>query len=234
MGVSPAPIWATIFFALHERSLLSQWNANLFFYRCFIDDIFSIWLLDESPSHNEELWTAFKSHMQQWHGLSWEFSTLSRSCTFMDLTITVESNKLTMTVYEKPQNLYLYIPPTSAHPKGILRGLVTGSILQYHRLCTNPSDTNQQTQRLYSRLIQRGYTPERLLPLFHHAHHHATDYISQTHSDSEQIRQRKFSSSQQRVFLHLLYHPDDPPAHTIQSLWKLHALNLQINPNCHT
>jgi hypothetical protein len=223
MGISPAPPWATIFFALHERSVLSQWNANLLFYRRFIDDIFGIWLLDECPSHNEELWTAFKLHMQQWHGLSWEFSPLSRSCTFMDLTITIESNRLTTTVYEKPQNLYLYIPPTSAHPKSILRGLITGSILRYYRLCTNPSDANQQTQRLYSRLIHRGYTPERLLPLFQHAHRHATEYISRTHTNSIHTRQQQRSSSQRRVFLHLPYHPDNPPSHTIQSLWKLHV-----------
>ena len=137
MGISPAPPWATIFFALHERTILRQWKSNLLFYRRFIDDIFGIWILDDNPIYNEELWTSFKTHMQQWHGLSWEFSSLSRSCTFMDVTISINDNKLSTTIYEKPQNLYLYIPPSSAHPKGILRGLITGSILRYYRLCTH-------------------------------------------------------------------------------------------------
>ncbi len=144
MGISPAPSWATIFFALHKRTLLPHWKNNLLFYRRFIDDIFGIWLMDDCPTHNDELWASFKTQMQQWHGLSWDFSPLSQSYTFMDLTISIAANKITTTIYKKPQNLYLYIPPSSAHPKGILRGLVTGSVLRFYRLCTNPADSTQK------------------------------------------------------------------------------------------
>ncbi|KAL7475238.1 hypothetical protein ACHAW6_001161 [Cyclotella cf. meneghiniana] len=159
--------------------------------------------------------------MQQWHGLSWDFSPLSQSCTFMDLTISIVANKITTTIYKKPQNLYLYIPPSSAHPKGMLHGLITGSILRFYRLCT--ADATQKTQQLYTHVIQRGYTREHLLPLFHKAHAHAKTYISCTRVDNELICQQKLISSRQRVFLHLPYHPDDPPAHTIQLLWKTHV-----------
>jgi hypothetical protein len=154
MGISPAPPWATIFFALHERTLLSQWKTNLLFYHRFIDDIFGIWLMDACPTHKDELWDFFKTHMQQWLGLSWEFSPLSHSCTFMDLTISITTNKISTSIYKKTQNLYLYIPPSSAHPKGILHGLITGSILRYYRLCTNLADANQKMQQLYSSLIR--------------------------------------------------------------------------------
>jgi hypothetical protein len=230
MGISPAPPWATIFFALHERTILRQWKSNLLFYRRFIDDIFGIWILDDNPIYNEELWTSFKTHMQQWHGLSWEFSSLSRSCTFMDVTISINDNKLSTTIYEKPQNLYLYIPPSSAHPKGILRGLITGSILRYYRLCTHSADAIQQSQRLYHRLIKRGYTPEKLIPLFHLAHAHAQAYISRNHPNPNPIDQQQPTTPQQRVFLHLPYHPDNPPAHTIQSLWKTHVAEPPTQP----
>jgi len=223
MGISPASPLATIFFALHERTILSQWKTNLLFYCRFIDDIFGIWLMDACPTRNDDLWTSFKAHMQQWHGLSWEFSPLSRSCTFMDLSISITADKISTTIHEKPQNLYLYIPPSSAHPKGILRGLITGSILRYYGLCTNPTDATKKTRQLYSRLIQRGYTPQQLLPLFHNAHTHAKNYISRSQTDSELIRQQTLLSSQRRVFLHLPYHPDDPPAHTIQSIWNTHV-----------
>jgi hypothetical protein len=179
--------------------------------------------MDGCTTHNDELWASFKTHMQQWHGLSWEFSPLSRSCTFMDLTISITTNKISTSIYEKPQNLYLYIPPSSAHPKGILRGLITGSILRFYRLCTNLTEATMKTQQLYSRLIRWGYTPEHLLPLFHNAHTHAKNYISRSWMDSELIHQQKLLSFQQRVFLHLPYHPDDPPAHTIQSLWNTHV-----------
>ena len=32
MGISPAPPWATIFFALHERTIIPQWENNLIYY----------------------------------------------------------------------------------------------------------------------------------------------------------------------------------------------------------
>ncbi len=223
MGMSSAPPWATIFFALHKCTVLPHWKTNLLFYHRFIEDIFGIWLMDDCPTHNDELWASFKTQMQQWHGLLWDFSPLSRSCTFMDLTISIAANKITTTIYKKSQNLYLYIPPSSAHPKGILHGLITDSTLCFYCLCTNLADAIQKTQQLYFHLIQRGYTPEHLLPLFHNAHTHAKTYISHTRVENELICQQKLTSSQQHVFLHLPYHPDDPPAHTIQSLWKTHV-----------
>jgi hypothetical protein len=42
MGISPAPPWATIFFALHQRTIIPQWENNLLYYHRFFDDIFGI------------------------------------------------------------------------------------------------------------------------------------------------------------------------------------------------
>jgi len=55
--------------------------------------------------------------MQGWHGLRWEFTNLSSTCTFMDLTLSIANNRIESSLHEKPQNLYLYIPPHSCHPK---------------------------------------------------------------------------------------------------------------------
>ncbi|KAL7484683.1 hypothetical protein ACHAW6_010312 [Cyclotella cf. meneghiniana] len=55
MGMSLAPPWATIFFALHKPTLLPHWKTNLLFYCQFIDDIFGIWLMDDCPTHNDKL-----------------------------------------------------------------------------------------------------------------------------------------------------------------------------------
>jgi hypothetical protein len=82
--------------------------------------------------------------MQQRHGLEWDFIPLSTACNFMDLTVTITSpGHISTTLYEKPQNLYLYIPPHSAHPSGALSGLIHGNILQIHHLCSSPEDIQQ-------------------------------------------------------------------------------------------
>jgi hypothetical protein len=65
-----------------------------------------------------------------WYGLEWTCTTPARSCNFMDLTITIEDGKLTTTLFEKEQNLHLFLPPTSSHPKGCGTGLVFGHVLR--------------------------------------------------------------------------------------------------------
>ena len=65
--------------------------------------------------------------MQQWHGLEWEFSMLAPTCNFMDITITINGKgRLETSIFEKPQNLFLYLPPHSSHPKGVKNGLILG------------------------------------------------------------------------------------------------------------
>eukprot|EP00804_Cyclotella_cryptica_P027317 CCRYP_019633-RA/>CCRYP_019633-RA protein AED:0.29 eAED:0.29 QI:0/-1/0/1/-1/0/1/0/190 len=129
MGIAPVPPWATIYCAIHENRVLPRWSAHVLFYRCFIDYIIGIWKCDVCPERNNALWTSFQSDMQQWHGLEWEFSPLSQTCNYMDLTLTINGHSIHSTLSEKPQNLYLYLPPHSSHPKGPLQSLIFGNIL---------------------------------------------------------------------------------------------------------
>jgi hypothetical protein len=122
-------------------------------------------------------------------------SQSSFTCTFMDLTSTIAANKLSTTIYEKPQNLYMYFPLSSAHPNGQLHDLIFHRILQFYCLCINPPDAQHKTQQLYSRLLQCGYTPEHLLLLFTHAQFHAITYLSCSPEEQENFCQQKFLSS---------------------------------------
>jgi len=56
MGISPAPPWATILFALHERTIIPQQGSKVLYYHQFIDDIFGIWKIEDCPVQNKELW----------------------------------------------------------------------------------------------------------------------------------------------------------------------------------
>eukprot|EP00804_Cyclotella_cryptica_P016352 CCRYP_009921-RC/>CCRYP_009921-RC protein AED:0.24 eAED:0.24 QI:0/-1/0/1/-1/0/1/0/295 len=139
MGIAPAPPWATIYYAIHENRIIPRWTSNVLLYRRFIDDIIGNWVCDTCPEHNNTLWAQFKADMQQWHGLEWEFSELSQSCNYMDLNLTISGRTIQSTLFEKAQNLYLFLPSHSSHPRGPLQSLIFGNILQIHRLCSTPN-----------------------------------------------------------------------------------------------
>jgi hypothetical protein len=120
MGTPPAPPYATLFFAIYEDIILAEFAENLVLYRRFIDDVFGVWI--QTPGDDIQF-RSFTTRMNDF-GLTWEVNTPCHRVDFMDLTITIIQNRLTTTLYEKAMNLYLYIPPHSAHPPGVLSGLV--------------------------------------------------------------------------------------------------------------
>ena len=62
----------------------------------------------------------------------------------MDMTIATREDWIITSLYEKAMNLYLYIPPQSAHPLGVLTVLVSGNILRIHSLCRKQEDINRR------------------------------------------------------------------------------------------
>lgn len=224
MGTSPAPQWATIFFALYEDDLVPCWSRNIPFYKRFIDDVIGIWLCHSDPDEDHCLWTEFEADMNKWHGLTRDCTKPATSINFLDLTITISGDKLVTTLYEKKRNLYLYIPPHSSHPKGVLTGLVFGQILRVCRLCSNKSDADEKINQFFSRLIARGHSKESLTPLFAKAEENAVCYLNRTSLDHEDRYKQKVIDSKQQIYFHQ-YHPEDPPARDIQRLRKEYIFN---------
>jgi hypothetical protein len=66
-------------------------------------------------------------------------------------------------------NLYLYIPPGSAHPSNMIYGLIYGRLRSYRLQNTDTRDFNQMAILLARRLCARGYSLHTLLPYFQKA-----------------------------------------------------------------
>ena len=66
MGAPPAPPWATIFFGIHEETMLAKFGDRLQLYRCFIDDVLGIWMVNPDPYKYHLQWTSFVSLMQDY------------------------------------------------------------------------------------------------------------------------------------------------------------------------
>ena len=135
MGQPPSPPYATIFFGIHEVRMRNQNSeTTLTHYFRYLDDYLGIWVPHPNSAMDSFLWEIFQVDMNNYHALKWEFGPRSSTVDYLDLTITINSeNKIETDLFEKSLNLYLYIPQLSAHPPGVLLGLVLGS---YHRIYT--------------------------------------------------------------------------------------------------
>ena len=211
MGTPPAPPYATIYYGLHESQFLPKYKNHVIFYKCFINDVFGIWLPHPNPKINSQLWDEFTASMNNYPGLTWEFNKPTNKVDFMDLTISITNGNISTSLYEKPLNLHLYIPPHSAHPPGLLPGIVHSTLFRIFTLCSDPHDRILRTKVFFKRLQARGYKSDQIKPLFNKAIARAQRYSGPTN---------RATNDNNTVILHLPFHPNDPPSHQIQQAWR--------------
>ena len=219
MGTPPAMPYATIYFGIHEEKFLPHHAKRVIFYRRFIDEVIGIWCPNKNPERDALEWNEFKDKMNAFPGLTWEFSERAKSIDFMDMTISINnSNKIETTLFEKRLNLHLYIPPHSAHPPGLLPGIVYGTLFRIFTLCSDEEDKLQRTKVFFKRLIVRGYKGNDTRTLFHKAIKHAKAYNGPATAEDD---------NHNSVILHLPFHPNDPASSRIQAAWRIHVAKPQ-------
>ena len=165
----------------------------------------------QTPKINSQLWDKFTTSMNNYPGLTWEFNKPTNQVDFMDLTISITNGNISTSLYEKPLNLHLYIPPHSAHPPGLLPGIVHSTLFQIFTLCSDPQDRILRTKVFFKRLQARGYKSDQIKPLFNKAIARAQRYSGPTN---------RATNDNNTVILHLPFHPNDPSSHQIQQAWR--------------
>jgi hypothetical protein len=136
------------------------------------------------------------------------------------MTIKIEGERLITKIYAKPLALYQYISPNSCHPPGVLTGLVFGQILRIYQLCSLSEDIDKELSLFYTRLLARGYTPTKLLPLFTKGINNAISYLSRSQKQRDVLKKAKIGKLDERIFLHLSYHPQNLSSSFVQNLWR--------------
>ena len=138
MGTSAAVMWATLYYRYHEvHTILPKQSANLLYFKRFIHDIFGIWI-----GTTEDQWNEFCTDNDNFGILMWDIKQqrCSQSMNFLDLTLTIEGSRVISRTFQKTLNLYLYVPPYSAHPPGVLKGTPFGLICRYYAQNTYRED----------------------------------------------------------------------------------------------
>ena len=215
MGAPPCPAWAAMYFAPYEDDSCDVFSDQILFYVRYIDDVFGIWL--KQPGDNAT-WAEFQDHMNQ-SALVWDFSERSRSADFLDLTITFspETGQVSTDLYEKPLNLHAYLPPHSAHPPGVLKGLVKGMLFRFKTLCTKRSDQQRHINTFYQYLLVRGYKPNGLAPLFNEC---IISIYAPPPDAIQPLPPLARPPDVHPLFFRIQYHPNDPPSTTLQKIWR--------------
>jgi hypothetical protein len=224
MGICPAPPWAVVYFALHESEFNPRWIDQVPLWKRYIDDGIGAWIHHPDPQEDQRLWKEFMAAVNDYEGLTWDFVGPAKSIDFMDLTISIDAGKCSFTMFEKKLNLYLYIPPNSAHPPGVITGLIFGNVLRIYQLCSDEQDISNRLVVFFRRLRACNYSPESLLPLFNKAIENTKAYLSRSDADHATRKEAKELDAERRVFLHLPYHPRDPSSKVVQNLWRTHVM----------
>jgi len=116
---------------------------------------------------SEKEFNDFLHDLNSYTQLKWTSSGLTSSVNFLDITITIEENrKISTKTFQKPTNLHLYIPPSSAHPPGVLRSLIFGNLQRYWKQNTYVADFVDIAKQFANRLIARGYEKNNIEQIF--------------------------------------------------------------------
>ena len=163
----PGSMYATLYFGIAELTNIPRFTNHLLFYQCYLDDdCFGAWLMPANPAikSNENEWLAFQ-HSMSYGKLNWIFTNLCTSVNFLDLTISISDNPIITKIYEKPLNLYLYLPPHSTHPRGLVHGMILGGIGRIYWLASEHSDPCKQPSYVPSTNVFESVTIVRWIEL---------------------------------------------------------------------
>ena len=108
MGTSVAPIYALLYYGIHENTvLLPNFEPNILYYKRFINDVLVIW---EYCTQHDTTHESFRDNLP-FGRLRWIMDSPGYYATFLDLNIYLSNGEIKTSTHHKPLNLHLYIPP---------------------------------------------------------------------------------------------------------------------------
>lgn len=158
MGTPVATTYANIFLYGIETQILPT-NRPLY-YKRYIDDIFAIY------SHNTLAERFIHSFNNIVPTITLEAVTINRIGIMLDLSLKLNQDDnnnhdyITHTLYQKPANIYQYIPHISNHKSSVFKNFITQELCRFRLNCTLTQDYDICVNLFTERLIARGYDNE--------------------------------------------------------------------------
>lgn len=171
MGTPVAPAFATLFMA-EVDDLVGMTSAQApRLHRRFLDDGFILWV-----GAREGLVSYFHHFNNAVDDIQVTYNISDQSVDFLDISIFKgkrfnTTQRLDFRTYQKPLNLYLYLPYSSFHPRACKIGFIGSEIRRHILRCSRVTDFLALRRAFYHRLRARGYPPSFLLPIFNAPQH---------------------------------------------------------------
>ena len=150
MGTPVAVAYANITLFMLERPLLIDCR----FYRRYIDDVFALFTSVEAA------WNYYHGFNAAVPGILLDTPFIGTNGIFLDLSLTLSQGRVQSTLYQKPANLYCYIPPMSDHNRSVFPNLIREELKRYKLNCSSDLEYQRFAQLLETRLLRRGYPAE--------------------------------------------------------------------------
>jgi hypothetical protein len=163
MGTPVAVAYSNLTLAYLEDRFMHSNSLDIIYYRRYIDDIFAIIRNETDAKRLIDLFN------KQCHSIQLDAVTIGTSGIFLDMNLELcdhddDDNKhcsyISTTIYQKPSNKYLYIPPFSSHNKKLLINIIIQEIKRYRLYCSKENDFIRVLGLFKQRLYDRGYKPE--------------------------------------------------------------------------
>lgn len=155
MGTPTAVVYSNIFLYGIEKRILHTYLPH--YYTRYIDDVFSVFPSDTNANGFIEEFNSFCP------SIKFEAVTVGRSGVMLDLELTLNHqanpplDSVTHKLYQKPRNVYQYIPPSSEHKQSLFKNIILQEFKRYSLASTTLSDYTSITTSFRQRLLVRGY-----------------------------------------------------------------------------
>jgi hypothetical protein len=167
-------------------------------------------------------WSNLKSAINDFGILRWDISELTNSLDYLDIELTIKDGRLITKTFQKEMNLYQYLPPHSAHPPSMQRGIIYSLMKSYYHQNTLRSDYESTVITLYKHLLARGWSQSTLKKYILEINSKLHTVPSSTGPLQGDTPTDK-PSTKDRLFFHIPYHPNDIPRCCIQQLYQQHC-----------
>jgi hypothetical protein len=132
----------------------------------------------------------------------------------MDIAISIRNSSLHTTLFKKPSNLHIYIPPHLCHPPGLLPGTVHGMINRIYNLCTDATYQTTHIQDFYRHLRHRGFQTAGLRRLFQAASNRANAYATVPPPATNELEDTRMT-----MIFHDWYNHNNHRSQDLQCAW---------------